>query len=201
MRTAAALGLCVVLTGCSLGGPSAPAIPVAGTASTAPQAASAARITPPPVAPPAPPGTNVPAFKCADASGGSAGNAYVTQVRVAAQAGYDRLVLQFDTKVPAYTVRRQAKPTFKNGASGASLTLSGTAGALVQVHTTTMASSYTGSTDFTHPEFPVLNEARLIEDFEGYVSWGVGLSRPSCLRTFTLSDPPRLVVDFKTTSG
>ncbi|MEA2656639.1 MAG: hypothetical protein QOI23_2004 [Chloroflexota bacterium] len=196
MRSAAALALCVVLAACSLGGPTAPAIPVAGTTSTPQQAASAARITPPPVAPPAPPGTNVPAFKCADSAGGSAGIGNVTQARVGAQAGYDRLVLQFDTKVPAYTVKRQAKPTFKNGASGASLTLSGTAGVLVQVHSATMASSYSGTTDFTHPEFVVLNEARLIEDFEGYVLWGLGLSRPACMRTFTLSDPPRLVVDF-----
>jgi hypothetical protein len=143
----------------------------------------------------------MPAFKCADSAGGSAGNANITQARVAAQVGYDRLVLQFDTKVPAYTVKRQAKPTFKNGASGASLTLSGTAGVLLQVHSATMASSYTGSTDFRHPEFLVLNEARLVEDFEGYVSWGLGLSRPACMRTFTLSDPPRLVVDFKSASG
>ena len=198
MRTAAALALCVVLTGCSLGGPNPPANPVAGAASTPPQPASAARITPPPVAPPAPPGTSLPAYKCADSSGGTAGNANVTQARVAAQVGYDRLVLQFDTKVPSYTVKRQAKPTFKNGASGASLTLSGTAGALVQVHSATMATSYSGTTDFSHPEFLVLNEARLTEDFEGYVSWGLGLSHPACMRTFTLSDPPRLVVDFKT---
>jgi hypothetical protein len=201
MRAAAALGLCVVLSGCSLGGPSAPAIPAAGTSSTPPQAASAARITPPPVSPPAPPGTNVPAFKCADSAGGGAGTANITQARVGAQAGYDRLVLQFDTKVPAYTLKRQAKPTFKNGASGASLTLRGTAGALLQVHTATMAPSYSGSTDFTHPEFLVLNEARLVEDFEGYVSWGLGLSRPACVRAFTLSDPPRLVVDFASASG
>jgi hypothetical protein len=201
MRTAAAIALCVVLAGCSLGGPSAPAIPVAGTTSTPTQAASAARITPPPVAPPAPPGTNVPAFKCADSTGGSAANATITQARVAAQVGYDRLVLQFDTKVPAYTVKRQGKPTFKSGASGASVTLSGTGGALLQVHSARMASSYSGPTDFTHPEFLVLKEARLVEDFEGYVSWGLGLSRPPCMRTFTLSDPPRLVIDFASASG
>jgi hypothetical protein len=143
----------------------------------------------------------MPAFRCVGAAGGSAGTANVTQVRVAEQLGYDRLVLQFDTKVPAYTVKRQAKPIFKTGASGTSVTLRGTAGALVQVHTATMANTYSGSTDFSHPEFVVLNEARLTEDFEGYLSWGLGLSRPACLRTFTLSDPPRLVVDFKTASS
>jgi hypothetical protein len=52
-----------------------------------------------------------------------------------------------------------------------------------------------------HPEFLVLNEARLTGDFEGYLSWGLGLSRAACLRTFTLLDPPRLVVDFTTASS
>jgi hypothetical protein len=201
MRAAAAFGLCTILTACGLGGPTPATNPVAGTTSTPAQAASAPRITPPAVAPPAPPGTNVPAFRCADAGGGTAGNAKVVQVRVDEKVGYDRLVLQFDTKVPAYAVKRQAKPIFKTGGSGTPVTLNGSAGALVRFHSATMATSYSGSTDLSHPEFLVLNEARLTEDFEGYVSWGLGLSRAACLRTFTLSDPPRLVVDFMTTSG
>jgi hypothetical protein len=203
MRAAAAIGLCTILAACGLGGPTPAANPVAGTTGTPPQAASAPRITPPAVAPPAPPGTNVPAFRCADASGGTAGNSNIVQVRVAKPepVGYDRLVLQFDTKVPAYAVKRQAKPVFKTGGSGTPVTLSGSAGALLRVHSATMATSYSGSTDLSHPDFLVLNEARLTEDFEGYVSWGLGLSRAACLRTFTLSDPPRLVVDFKTTSS
>jgi hypothetical protein len=201
MRQAAALALCVILAACGLGGPAPLATPVAGTTSTPPQAASAARITPPPVSPPAPPGTNLPAFKCADAGGGTAGVANVTGVRVGAQAGYDRFVLQFDSRVPSYTIKRQAKPNFKAGGSGQPITLSGSAGALLQVHSATAAGTYSGPTDFLHPEFQVLKEARLIEDFEGYVSWGFGLGRAACMRTFTLPDPPRLIVDFKTAAS
>jgi hypothetical protein len=67
------------------------------------------------------------------------------------------------------------------------------------VHSATGATSFTGPTDFQHPEYQVLKEARQTEDFEGYVSWGLGLSQPACMRTFTLVDPPRLVVDFVTT--
>jgi len=201
MRIAAGLGLCAILSACGLGGATPLATPVAGTTSNPGQAASAPRITPPPVTPPEPPGTILPAFRCANAAGGSAGTANVTSVRVAQQVGYDRFVIQFSAKVPAYTVKRQAKPIFKAGGSGQSVTLSGSAGALVQVHSATGAGTYTGPTDFSHAEFPVLKEARLTEDFEGYLSWGMGLSRPACLRTFTLSDPPRLVVDFKTTAS
>jgi len=190
-----------MLAACSIGGGAPLATPVAGTTSTPPQAASSPRITPPAVSPPSAPGSNLPAFRCADAAGGTAGTANVTGVRVAEQVGYDRFVMQFDTRVPAYTVKRQAKPVFKGGGSGQSITLTGANGAIVQVHSATGASSYSGATDFKHPEFLVLKEARLIEDFEGYVSWGFGLSRPACMRAFTLSNPPRLVIDFKTASS
>jgi hypothetical protein len=199
MRIAAALALCAVLAACGLGGPIPPTVPVAGA--TPDQAASAARITPPPVTPPTPPGVNLPAFRCADAGGGATGAANVTGVRAAAQIGYDRFVLQFDNKVPSYTVKRQAKPVFKSGASGLTITLTGTSGALVQVHSATGSGTYSGTNDFSNTGFQVVTEARLIQDFEGYVSWGLGLSRPACMRTFTLSDPPRLVVDFATTSS
>jgi hypothetical protein len=138
------------------------------------------------------------AFICADASGGSTGSANLTGVRVAEQIGFDRLVLQFDTRVPSYSVKRQAKPTFKDGASGQAVVLSGTTGALVQVHSASTAGTYNGPTDISHPDYAVLIEAKVVEDFEGYLSWGVGMNKPACLRAFTLSDPPRLVIDFKT---
>jgi hypothetical protein len=190
-----------VLAACGLGGPAAVTTPVPGATSTPIQVASAPRITPPSVTPPAPPGTNLPAFRCADAAGGKAGSANITGVRVAESAGYDRFVLQFDGAVPSYTVKRQAKPIFRTGASGQTVALTGLAGALVQVHSSTGAGTYSGPTDFANSGFVVLNEARLTEDFEGYVSWGLGLSRPACLRTFTLNDPARLVVDFATASS
>ena len=138
------------------------------------------------------------AFKCADASGGSSGNANLTGVRVAEPIGFDRLVLQFNTRVPSYTVKRQAKPTFKGGPRGQAITLSGTAGVLVQIHSASASGTYSGPADISHPDYRVLVEAKIVEDFEGYLSWGVGLSKPECMRAFTLSDPARLVIDFKT---
>lgn len=120
---------------------------------------------------------------------------------MAEQQGYDRFVLQFDSPVPTYTVKRQATPVFPLGPSGQSITLSGTAGALVRVHSATGANTFSSSTDITHTEYLVLREARQTEDFEGYVSWGLGLTKQACLRTFTLTDPPRLVVDFTTAAS
>jgi len=43
----------------------------------------------------------------------------------------------------------------------------------------------------------VLKEARRLGDFEGTLSWGLGLARPSCIRAFALTAPGRLVVDIQ----
>jgi len=195
VKPAVLLCLLLALSACGLGAP-----PSAGNPpSLSPvSVASGPRISAPPVTPPTPPGSNLPAFACANASGGTAGVAGTTAARVSEQPGYDRFVLQFDTIIPSYTVKRQATTTFPTGSSSLTMTLAGNAGVLVQVHSATAAASFTGATDLAHPEFQVLIEARQTEDFEGYVSWGLGLSRPACLRAFTLQDPARLVVDFAT---
>src|ERR1700688_4357666 len=195
MRAARILCLSLLVAAC---GPTlAPAATVSPSDSPS-YVASAPRIAPPPVSPPTPPGTNLPAFACADAAGGKTGVANAVTARVAEQPGYDRFVLQFASPVRSYTVKRQATPTFTSGASGQTITLSGTSGVLVNVQTATGANTYTGSTDLTNDQYLVLKEARQTQDFEGHLSWGLGLGKPACMRTFTLTDPDRLVVDFST---
>jgi hypothetical protein len=162
--------------------------------------ASGPRVSAPAVSP-SPPGTNLPDFACADAAGGKTGAANTITARVGEQYGYDRFVLQLDGIVPTYTVKRQAKPVFTLGASGQTVTLSGTAGVLVSVFSATGNATYTGETDLIHPEFQVLKEARQVQDFEGHVQWALGLSQPTCMRVFTLSDPARLVVDLQIPSS
>ncbi len=177
--------------------------PVAGTSpdGTNNPIASGPRIAPPPTKPPSPPNTSLPAFSCADAKGGKTGAANVITARSSQQTGYDRFVLQFDGIVPTYTVTRQPKPVFPLGESGQTVTVSGTAGVLVRVNSATGATTFVGDHDLVHNDYPVLKEARQTEDFEGYVSWGLGLSQPTCMRVFTLSDPARLVVDLQTPSS
>jgi hypothetical protein len=196
MRAALVLCLCVLLSACG----ASLATSAASGIRTAPGPASGPRISDPPVTGAAP-GTNLPAFACADASGGKTGVANLVAARANEFSGYDRFVLQFDSAVPSYTVKRQASPVFPFGASGQTITLSGTAGVLVRVHSATGANTFTGSPDLTHAEYLVLTEARQTEDFEGYVSWGLGLSKAACLRAFTLTGPARLVVDFTTATG
>jgi hypothetical protein len=198
VRIALAAVLLSILTACgTTAGPTA-AVSPDGTAAAN---ASGPRISAPPVTPPTPPGTNLPAFACSDASGGKTGVANTITARVGEQTGYDRFVLQFDPIVPTYTIKRQDKPVFPLGASGQTVTLSGTTGVLVTVHSATGATTFQGSTDQIHPEFQLIKEARQTQDFEGYVSWGIGLSKAACLRSFVLDDPARLVVDFQIPSS
>jgi hypothetical protein len=195
MRIGLTLVLISILTAC---GPSlTPSAAVTPSAADPGGAASGPRISPPPVTPPTPPGTNLPAFTCADASGGKTGVANTITARVGEDQGYDRFVLQFDPIVPEYTVKRQAKPVFPLGGSGQNVTLAGNAGVLVTVHSAQGTTTFTGSTDVATPGYKVLLEARQTQDFEGYVSWGLGLSQPSCMRVFVLDAPARLVVDLQ----
>ncbi len=199
MRTGLALLLLSILAACG------PAISPSASVSPGGEAvavnASGPRISQPPVIPPTPPGTNLPAFACADLSGGKTGVANSISARTGETVGYDRFVLQFDSIVPTYTVKRQTKPVFTLGGSGQSVTLSGTAGILVTVHSATGATTFSGSTDLVHSDFQVLKESRQTQDFEGYVSWGLGISRPTCMRVFMLSDPARLVIDLQIPSS
>ena len=193
MRTGLAVLVLAILSACG-----AELTPSAANDSSGTNAANASgpRISAPPVSP-TPPGTSLPAFACADASGGTTGVANAITARLGEEQEFDRFVLQFDSIVPTYTVKRQAKPVFTLGGSGQTVTLSGTSGILVSVHSATGATTFTGSTDLVHSDFQVLKEARQTQDFEGYVSWGLGVSRPTCMRVFTLSDPARLVVDLQ----
>ncbi|HEY7926063.1 MAG TPA: hypothetical protein VIG86_01445 [Candidatus Dormibacteraeota bacterium] len=191
--------LCLFLAACSLGPSASPA--ATSTSTPVPSfdpMASGPRFSQPPVSPPTPPTISLPAFACADSGGGTAGvTANVTDVRVGQQTGYDRFVLQFDGPVPTFTAKRQAKPTFTMSPSNQPITLSGTYGVLVTVHTAA-ETSYTGSTDMSTGAFPIVKEARLTQDFEGTVSWALGLDHAACMRSFTLTAPARLVVDFST---
>jgi hypothetical protein len=57
--------------------------------------------------------------------------------------------------------------------------------------------SYSGPTDYK-TGYPVLEEARQVQDFEGTVKWGLGLSKAACYRAFFLTNPDRLVIDVQT---
>jgi hypothetical protein len=125
-------------------------------------------------------------------------NINIVDVRVGTHDDFDRVVFEFDSGTPEFTVD-QAAPPFSEDPSGLPLEVEGEAFlALVMrggtKQTDTGESSYDGPTDFD-PGLPRLVD--LIEggDFEAQSTWYLGLTGDACTRVFTLSDPDRLVID------
>jgi len=117
----------------------------------------------------------------------------VTDVNVGQHPGYDRFVIDFGGGVPTYSVTRQGT-TFTRSPKGDQVTLEGTAGVLIVVHSVSNWTTYSGPTAF-HPRYPFLRQALQVENFEGYQQWALGIQGSPCLRVFTLAGPNRLVVD------
>src|SRR5215471_9937559 len=124
---------------------------------------------------------------------GAAAGARVVTVRTGTFAGYDRFVVEFAGPVPGYEVTRQG-PGFVLSPKGDPVTLAGAAGVLVRITPTIAWTSYTGLTEL-RPGYPILREARMLENFEAVQLWGLGVSAPACLHVSTLDSPARLVVD------
>jgi hypothetical protein len=153
------------------------------------------------VLPGGPPDSNLPAFVCAGpvslAGTQSPTVAFVDAVRSGTHAGYDRVTIEFNNGEPgSVDVSPHNGTTFTQGASGQQVTLQGRTGLLVIIHGADEHNAYTGSTDIK-TGYPVLLELRQVEDFEGTVQWGLGLSKTACYRVFYLTNPARLVIDIQ----
>ena len=123
----------------------------------------------------------------------------ITHVRVGSDSARDRFVIEFNGPIPPFELRQQDSTTFTQDASGRPVTLAGSHGWLLVLHGADEHTSYSDPNDF-QPGYPVLVEARNVGDFEGTVSWALGVSStPSCPAISTLSGPNRLVIDFPNT--
>jgi hypothetical protein len=80
------------------------------------------------------------------------------------------------------------------------VTLAGKSALLVVIHGADLHTNYTGSTDI-QPGYPTLVEVRQIEDFEGVVQLGLGVTGEACYRAAVLANPARLVVDIQANSN
>lgn len=174
--------------------PTSTATPTETPTQPSPPASPSAPPEPSPsAAPAAPPVATLPGFSCAAQSGGG-GQATMTTARVGAQSGYDRFVLQFDGPVPQFDVSPQDSAAFAQ--SGGPVTLLGSAGLAVVLHNAS-GPAYTGPRDM-RPGLSVIEEARLLSDFQGVIEWGIGIAHPACFHAWTLGSPSRLVVDVAT---
>ena len=169
--------------------------------SPSPSSNATPSLTPSPSPAQTPPDSNLPAFVCAGpvslAGTSSPTVAFVDAVRTGTHTGYDRVTIEFNNGEPVnVNMSPHAGTTFTQGASGQQVTLQGSTGMLVIIHGADEHTAYTGSAD-VKPGYPVLVELRQVEDFEGTVQWGLGLSKTACYRAFYLTNPARLVIDIQ----
>jgi hypothetical protein len=169
--------------------------------SPSPSSNATPSLTPSPSPAQTPPDSNLPAFVCVGpvslAGTSSPTVAFVDAIRTGTHTGYDRVTIEFNNGEPASVdMSPHAGTTFTQGASGQQVTLQGSTGMLVIIHGADEHTAYTGSVD-VKPGYPVLVELRQVEDFEGTVQWGLGLSKTACYRAFYLTNPARLVIDIQ----
>jgi hypothetical protein len=124
--------------------------------------------------------------------------AFIDLVNTGTYAGYDRITIEFNNTDPGQVdVTPQSTANFTQSPRGQSVSLIGNSGLLVTMKGADEHTAYSGSTDI-QSGYPVLVEARQVQDFEGIVQWGLGLAKPSCYRAFFLASPYRLVIDVQT---
>jgi hypothetical protein len=124
---------------------------------------------------------------------------YLTAVRTGKHGGYDRVVFQFSGGLPAVTAERVATvyadprgtPVSLAGKSRLHVVFRGASGNCPQpAHRT-----WTGPPVLT-PRYSQLLMVRAAGDFEGYLSFGIGLAARGGYRISSLAGPDRVVIDF-----
>jgi hypothetical protein len=123
----------------------------------------------------------------------------LTAIRTGSHDGYDRVVLQFRNDLPSWRVGYVDQVPSE---SGATVPLEGAASLFVQVDpawahdldTPPYAATYTGPRTLT-PRYAMLRQVRLVDEFEGHLTFGVGLQRRAGFRVLELRGPPRLAID------
>jgi hypothetical protein len=126
-----------------------------------------------------------------------AGLPQLLAVDVGQHDGFDRVVFRFSSAAPGYNISYVDKVTADP--SDAPIALQGNAFIFVAVHS--IASTNVGAPAAPQgrqtPGFPQLKEIAGAGDFEGTVSFGLGLASKGGFRAFVLTGPDRLVIDVR----
>lgn len=128
-----------------------------------------------------------------------AGAAVLRDVRTGRQAGFDRVVFEFEGSVPGYHVEYVDRPVRQCG-SGTAVEVAGDGWLEVRMmpaHAHTEAGRPTIERRKRSLRYPVLRELESTCDFEAVVTWVLGVASPNRYRVLELQDPPRLVVDIR----
>jgi hypothetical protein len=120
--------------------------------------------------------------------------AFVDALRTGSHVGYDRMTVEFKNAQPgSISIRPQAGTTFNQSPSGMAVKVAGSHGILVVIRGADAHTAYSGLHDIK-TRFSGLVEVRVLEDFEGQISLGLGV-KTACYRASVLSNPVRLVID------
>ena len=174
-----------------------------------PTTAPSPTVAPSPAATPTTAPGSTPNAACAPLAGGSTANrALLTDVRIAHNPGFDRLVFEFAQSpgpgaygVPPYRVELASTFTAINGQP---VRVDGNAYFAVNFQQADAHNPNTGQVVLPQSKFdlkpttPLIREAKLVEDFEATVRWAVGLDRLVCPTVLTLANPVRVVIDYPT---
>lgn len=195
------VGLVVVLL--SRDDSSAPEPTTTPTAAPTPTASPtpSPSLSPSPTASPTASPTGLPDASLGPFTGGTdpgLASTWISDVRSAAQPGYDRVVFELTGVVPPYRVA-YADPPFV-AISGEEVAVDGSAFVRVRLDRTSTFDLDEGVPVYEGPrrvtsDTQVVTEVVEAEDFEGVVVWVIGLDEQRPLRVWTLDDPSRLVVD------
>ena len=123
-------------------------------------------------------------------------------VRTAHHPGFDRITFEFKGSRPSPSVRYVSQLT--EDASGKPVHLAGGAAIEVVFHGANAHDDQgkpTVSSRRFSPGLPVLKEVALIGDFEGVVSYGLGVDHRTSFNVLQLSSPSRIAVDISTGSS
>jgi hypothetical protein len=136
------------------------------------------------------------------APAGAQSSPTLVDVRVGRHPGFDRVVFEFRGGLPSHRVRHVDR--LVQDGSGNQVQVAGAAD-LEVVFQDAVAHDGNGQPTVGprrfSPRFPVLEEVALVGDFEGVVSYGLGLDHRVPFKTSTLSNPSRLVVDLPTSGS
>lgn len=132
--------------------------------------------------------------------------ALLTDVTVAAQEGFDRVVFEFaDDQVPGVEIAYAEGPVLQAG-SGEPIEVAGAAALEVRMEPASgvdlggsLEPTYTGPERVTARGTPVVTEVVRTGDFEANLSWAIGAERRVPYRVEVLTGPARVVIDLSST--
>lgn len=130
----------------------------------------------------------------------NAPTATLVATRTDTHDGFDRIVFEFDARVPGYHIEYIDRPVRKCG-SGDVTQIAGDGWLEVRMSPARAHTDEGRSTLAVREHaltFPLLSELELTCDLEGIVTWVAGVASPNRYQVRELENPPRLVVDIVT---